>query len=65
MSAFQSIELASKQLVTMQHAAQMLDLRDTRVVMRLVREGKIRARKIGRRNYVVVSSLRDFCESGR
>lgn len=61
----QSNDFESQRLVSVRHAADLMDMKDTRVIMRLVREGRLRARKIGRRNYIVVSSLNDFCGSGR
>lgn len=55
----------NKALVTVRHAADLMDVKDTRIIMRLVREGRLRARKIGRRNFIVMSSLNDFCGLGR
>lgn len=41
-------------------AAKWLGLKDTRVVDRLVREGRLKAVKIGNRHFVTTKSLRRF-----
>lgn len=50
----------AKGLMSLKSASAWLDLRDTRVTMRLVREGKLKALTIGRRVYITTKSLNEF-----
>ena len=47
-------------LVPLKEATARLGLKDTRVIMRLVREGKLTARTIGRRIFITTASLEKF-----
>ncbi|WP_181163339.1 helix-turn-helix domain-containing protein [Bifidobacterium sp. UTBIF-78] len=50
-------------LVSLSQAAAYLGLRDPRTVRKLVRENKLKARKIGSRILVTSKSLREFAEA--
>lgn len=50
-------------LVPLREATAYLGLHDTRVTMRLVREGRLKARRIGRRTMLTARSLREFVEA--
>ena len=52
--------LENKGLVPLKSATAWLGLRDTRVVLNLAREGKLTARRIGRRCYITTASLEKF-----
>ena len=47
-------------LLTLKDATTWLSLKDDRVVMRLVREGKLTARRVGRRVFITSKSLEEF-----
>lgn len=52
---------AQKQLlIPLKEATSSLGLHDTRVTMNLVREGKLKALKIGRRIFITTQSLEKF-----
>lgn len=50
-----------KKLISFRHAAELCDFKDTRPIKHLVQSGQLRARKIGNRNFIVASSLDEFC----
>lgn len=47
-------------LVPLREATTWLGMRDSRVTMRLVREGQLKARKLGNRVMITSKSLRDY-----
>ncbi|MBT1178611.1 helix-turn-helix domain-containing protein [Bifidobacterium vespertilionis] len=51
---------ATKGLQALKAATEWLDLKDTRVTKRLVRDGKLKAIKIGNRIYITTESLNAF-----
>lgn len=51
---------SAKGLMTLKDATAWLSLKDTRVTIRLVREGRLKALTIGRRVYITVKSLEAF-----
>ena len=51
---------AGRRLEPLQAATESLGLKDTRVTMRLVREGKLKALKIGNRVMITTESLNAF-----
>lgn len=55
--------LEGRGLVPLSEATRYIGMRDSRVTMRLVREGKLRAIQLGRRVMITSSSLRDFVEA--
>ena len=50
----------TRRLEPLQAATESLGLKDTRVTMRLVREGKLKALKIGNRVMITTASLNAF-----
>lgn len=52
-----------RRLESLKSATESLGFRDTRVTMRLVREGRLKAITIGRRVMITTKSLNEFVEA--
>lgn len=55
-----SAPIHDRGLLTLKEATAWLALKDERVVMRMVREGQLSARRIGRRVFITTASLEKF-----
>lgn len=53
-------KIQNQLLLSLKETTSLLGLRDTRVTMRLVRDGKLKAIKIGRRIFITTQSLEKF-----